>query len=670
MNKRRVIVWLFALVLILGLVACNGGTEPSAEVSGETSEDLNESSEVTTEESQVEGNLKDGTYTSNQQGHNGPIEYEVTIEGGKIEAIKVVQSYETVGVSDKALYGDLPEKIIESQSTGVDSITGATISSGATKRAVEDAIDQAGGNGADYRIAEEKESPKEIEAQADIIIIGGGGAGLSAATTALEEGVKVLIIEKSGYLGGNTMVAGGIYNAPNPTLQDKEEMTAGLEAAWEEAINEEPISDDHADLQAIVKKQYEDWKVSGSTTLLDSKEWYALQTWNGGDKVAELDLVKLLAFNSYDEMKWLEELGWEYDDFITTGAGSMYPRTHKGKKPLGTGFIDAYTEQLEGNENCTIYYETRATKLIQDDNGKVVGVEAEDLDGNTYTFTADKGVILSTGGFAGNQELVQEYNTSGIWPDLSGRQSSNLPAIEGDGIKLAEEVNAQLVDMDQIQLLFTTEAKTGQVNLANFKPNGTAGYIFVNQEGERFVREDGRRDEISLGMIDQTGEIGYMVQSASSGNIDLETGTDLGGVPLKDLIDQGLVFYGESLEDAAEAAEIPYEALKATIDSYNEKVDSQAEEDEFGRRLFTHKLEGEGWYIVPRSPAIHHTMGGVKIDVDNHVIDTNGKIIPGFYAAGEVTGGIHGANRLGGNALVETVVFGRNAVRSMLKDNE
>lgn len=620
-----------------------------------------------TAENTAGGALKDGVYQSTQPGHNGPIEYTITVEGQKIAKIEVGKNYETVGVADKALYTDLPQAIIDNQSIGVDGITYATISSMATKRAVEDAIKQAGGNPEDFKKEVEKPEP-QTDMEADIVIVGAGGSGLAAAVEAGQDGAQVVLLEKAGYVGGNTMVAGGIYNAPDPALQASKEMTAGLERAWREAIEEEPVSEEHAALQAIVKEQYDTWKESGSKTLLDSPEWYALQTWNGGDKVANLDRVKILAENAFAGMEWLSGLGWEYKKEITTGAGSLYPRTHMSVKPLGIGFIDAYMDQIAKMDNVKILYNTTATKLVQDDTGRVVGVEASDKAGNNFVAKADHGVLLSTGGFARNADMVQEYNTSGKWPDLSDRKSSNLPAMTGDGIRMAQDIGAGLVDMDQIQLLFTCEPKTGLVNLGNFKPNGTAGYLFVNQEGNRFVREDGRRDEICLGMLAQTGGLGYMLQTASSGNIDLNTTTDLGGVPLKDLIDAGLVFYGKTLKEAAEAANIPAETLQATVDAYNAKVDENAEVDEFGRNLFTNRLDGEDWYLVPRAPAVHHTMGGVQVDLECHVLNAEGQVIPGLYAAGEVTGGLHGANRLGGNALVETVVFGKMAGENMRKD--
>lgn len=649
--RKKLIALLLIAVLVVQVVGCqskSGGKDGSEGTNTD-----------------VAGTLTDGTYLSEQQGHNGPIKYEVTISDGKIEKIEVVKSYETVGVADKALFTDLPNEIIEKQAANVDAITGATISSLATMRAVEDVIAQAGGDVKDFKLEKAETTPEEIEKTADIVIVGGGGAGLAAATAASESGASVIVLEKAGYLGGNTLVAGGIYNSPDEELQRKEKMELGHIALWEDAINEPAVSEEHKELQAKIKSQLEEYKASGENYLLDTKEWFALQTWNGGDKIANLDLVKSLANNAFDAMKWLEGMGWEYEDFITTGAGSMYPRTHKSIKPLGVGMIEAYTDTLDTRDNVEIILNTEVTDLITDGD-KVVGAKGTDKHGNTYIVNANNYVILTTGGFGGNLEMVEEYNTSGKWPELSNRNSTNLPTINGDGIKLAIDVGASVRDMEQIQLLFTCEPKTGQVNPGNFKPKGTEGYIFINQEGKRFVREDGRRDEISLAMLAQTDELGYMVQSADSG-IDLETTTDIGGVPIKDNIETGLVFYGETLEEAAEKAGIPADALQATIDEYNQLVENNAERDELGRAVFTTKLENGPWYIVPRSPAIHHTMGGLVIDEDCHVLNAQGEKIPGLLAAGEIVGGIHGGNRLGGNAIVDTVVFGKRAGETAIK---
>lgn len=643
MKNKKALSTLLVVFMLLQMTACGGGN--SGDSGGSAT-------------------LKAGTYSSTQQGHNGPVDFEVTMSDSEITGVELVKGYETPGVSDKALK-EYPEAIIENQSLEVDMITGATLTCAALKTAVEDAITQAGGDPEQFKKEIEKPAPEEVEKTADIIIVGGGGSGLAAAVSASEGGASVIVVEKAGYVGGNTMVSGGIYNAPDEELQGKEEMTSGELRLIEEALAEEPIDENHAALQDEVRKQLEEYKASGKTGIFDTGEWFALQTWNGGDKVADLNLVKELTYNAYDAMKWVNELGWEYLEKVNTGAGSLYPRTHRSVKDLGIGFIDAYMETLSEREQVEIIYNTEVTELVKD-GAKVVGAKGTDTHGNTYTFTANKGVILSTGGFAGNKELIEEYNTTGKWPDLSSTLSTNLPAIKGDGIKLAKDAGAGFRDMDQIQLLFSCDPKNGQATHANLNTNGVGASIYVNKEGERFVREDGRRDEVSLAIMSQTDGLGYDIKSADSG-FDLEKTTDLAGVPVKALIEEGSVFYGETLAEAAEAAGLPADVVQVTVDKYNQSIDDNVEKDEFGRALFSNKLENGPWAVVPRAPAVHHTMGGVVINENCQVLDESGNVIEGLFAAGEVVGGIHGGNRLGGNAIVDTVVFGKKAGEEAIK---
>lgn len=605
------------------------------------------------------GIYKPGTYTAKVMGHNGYIDVDVSFNKTAITDIKVVKDFETAGVSDKALRTVLPQRIIDEQSLSVDSISGATFSSRALISAVEKCATQAGANTAALWKPRANTEPGEIEKSADVVIIGGGGAGLAAAVAANDLGASVIIVEKEGYVGGNTMVSGGIYNAPDPAMQSRVKMTAGIEAQIESALAEKPVNAEHAALMALVKKEYEDYKASGSTSLFDSPDWFALQTWISGDKIGNLTLVKMMANDSLDSLHWLMSKGYEIKPDIVQGAGSLYQRTHSSVRKLGIGIITAYTTTLAQRPNVEIIYDTAAKHIVMKD-GRVVGVKATDKNGNLYTFTARKNVILSTGGFAGNPTMLQKYNTSGKWPDLSKMKSTNLPAMKGDGIVMAEEIGAALRNMDQIQLLQTCSPKTGNATHAYVAPIEAKGYLFLNKEGKRFVREDGRRDQISLAALAQTDGMFYMVESADVISDPAHT-TDLGGVPLAELIEAKDVYTAPSLKALCELIGIPYENAKASIDSYNEAVDKNLPADDLGRELLTQKQERGPWYAIPRAPAVHHTMGGVVINTDCQVIDKNGNVIPGLYAAGEVAGGIHGGNRVGGNAIVCTVVFGRIA---------
>ncbi len=658
MKKKRGLVLILAAVLTLSAAGCSGTADTTQEAA-ETSAaaETAGTQEETAGESTV-NHYKAGTYEASTSGHNGTVTIRTTFSDDAITDIEVVTSYESQGVSDKALYTELPESIIANQSLAVDTIAGATVSSYAMLRAVTDCVEQAGGDPDLLQTAPEKPAPEEKEMTADVVIIGGGGAGLSAAVSATDNGASVIIVEKEGYVGGNTMVSGGIYNCPDPEMQQKVEMTDGVAALIETALAEEPVSEEHAALQAKVQEEWDEYKASGATYLFDSVDWYTLQTWNGGDKIGDLKLISTMTSHAYDTLQWLVSMGYEYKPDIVQGAGSLYQRTHSSVEHAGIGFINCFTETL-ADRDAQILYNTPASEIIMQD-GEAVGVKAKDRDGNTYTIYANQGVILATGGFAGNLEMVQEYNTSGKWPDLSKLKSTNLPGMTGDGIKMAVAAGAALRDMEQIQLLQTTSPKTGNCTFAYVAPQEAAGYLFFNAEGERFIGEDGRRDDISLAALAQTDALFYMVESGSV-ITDPENTYDLAGVPLTELLKSGDVIQGDTLEDLCEKVGWDYEKVKAQIDEYNANVENNAVTDEFGRALFSIKQESDPWYAIPRTPSVHHTMGGVVINTNAQVLNEAGEVIPGLYAAGEVTGGIHGGNRLGGNAIVDCLVFGRIA---------
>lgn len=596
-----------------------------------------------------------GTYTQTVNAMHGPLTVEVTVSADRIESVEVTDHVETPGVGDQAVK-DIPERVVGAQSLAVDAVTGVTISSRAILSAVEKCLAEAGADVDALKAAPEKTPAGDVEATADVVIVGGGGAGLAAAVAATDAGASVILIEKSGFLGGNSIVAGGIYNAPDPTKQDYATNVSGdLGSLVEAAIAEEPVSDAHKALMDAVRAEYEAFRQTDKT-IYDSPNWFALQTWNGGDKVAELSMVQELADNSLSSLKWLEGMGMEFTDTITHGAGSLYPRTHAAVKPNGVGYIDAFTQTLSSREGYTQMMETTGKSLIVED-GKVVGVVAEGKDGNAVTLHATKGVILATGGFAGNVELRQKYCEGEKWPDLSAKvPTSNMPAVTGDGIFMAEAAGAQLVNMEQIQLLPYCNPQTGATY--DIMSGSTLG-IFVNKEGTRFVREDGRRDEMAKAIIDQTDGMMYIVFSGDSAGLESKA---LGGLTLSYYLEHNMAGYvmADTVAELAEKLGVPADALEKTVADYNGYVEAGVA-DPFGRVSYGTKIATGPFFAYPRKPAVHHTMGGVRINTDAQVIDENGNVIPGLYAAGEVTGGIHGSNRLGGNALTDTVVFGRIA---------
>lgn len=598
-----------------------------------------------------------GTYESSTTGMGGEFKVSVTLDAqGTITEIAIGENLETPGVG-KVAAEEIANAIIAEQNLEIDSITGATVTSSAIKLGVKSALKSAGANIKDYQKGKAEPNTDAIEKSADVIIVGGGGAGLAAAVAATDEGASVIVMEKTGILGGNTIVSGGIYNCVDEELQAEVEITDGIRQQIEAALNETPINEEHAELISIVQKQYDEYNANGSKGLFDSNEWFALMTWNAGDKVANLDLVKELAYNATEGLEWVKSMGLEFMPKIGQGGGSLYQRTHTSKEPLGTGFIGAYRRTLaDRSDLAEVMLNCEAQELITDGN-KVVEVKGVTKDGASVTLKANKSVILATGGFAGNIEMRNKYNTSGKWPELGENiPSSNMAGMTGDGIVLAEDAGANLVDMDQIQLIHLGNPY-GAVSGIPFQ-NSAALYIYVNQDGYRFVREDGRRDEISLAMLEQEGGLAYLINNVDT-IADPNTDVTKEGMTIAEEERIGWIFSGETLDELAEKINVPAENLKATLESFNKSVETQS--DEFGRNLFTKKLEDGPWYALPRIPAVHHTMGGIHINTDCQVLSEDGSVIEGLYATGEVTGGIHGANRVGGNAVVDTVVFGRIA---------
>ncbi|MEG0660064.1 MAG: flavocytochrome c, partial [Anaerorhabdus sp.] len=334
--------------------------------------------------------------------------------------------------------------------------------------------------------------------------------------------------------------------------------------------------------------------------------------------------------------------------------GGMWPRAHKPVEPVGTGFFNAYQNYVDSNENIDLYLETTAKEFIVED-GKVVGVIAEGKTGNKITLYANKGVVLATGGFGKNVEMRQEYNT--LWANLDESiKSTNHAGATGDGIIMAEAIGAELVQMGNIQLLPMGDPETG--SLSGNIEMGVENRIFVNDEGNRFVDEGARRDVMTNALFDQPNAHMWVILDSH----DYPTGDEVNNFneSINQLVADGRAFKGETLEELAEQIGVNPENLVKAVEGFNAHVADKSA-DEFGRTLYQDPINQGPYYAGARVPTVHHTMGGVKINTDAQVINTAGEIIPGLYAAGEVVGGIHGANRLGGNALTDTVVFGRIA---------
>ena len=660
-KMEKPLILLLALAMIMSLAACGGTANAGA---GKTA-------------------MKAGTYTSTQKSVNGDLTVKVVLTENAIDSVTVTDCIDTPGIgmpladaSGSALSNGgeaptvlVPKEIVAAQSVNVDGVSGATLTSFAIKNAVSDCLTQAGAKLDDWKSAATP-APATKNDTADVVVVGAGGSGLAAAISANQKGASVILVEKNGEVGGNTLVCGGIYNCPDEALQKKVTMADSVKATIEKALAEKPVSDEHAALQKEVQTQWNAYKSSGRTDLFDSKEWFALQTWINGDKVGKLDLVKKLCYDSYNDYQWIQTLGMQYSDVIGQGAGSLWERTHSSLMKMGTGIISTYVKTLAGCSNIKLYTSTKAKSLVQDDSGRVCGVICTDKNGSDFTVSATKGVVLATGGFSSNPEMVSKYNTSGKWGDLSKVPTTNRTTVsQGDGINMALGVGASLTDMDQIQLLYLGNCVDG--GLTKYPPrvlSGTDQEIFVNVNGQRFVREDGRRDEICLKVLAQPEQKFYAIESADGDYVDIDKAVSADGFTFKYLEDNGFIVVGDTVAELAKKLNMDADTLQKTIDDFNACVDS-GKDAQFGRALFSVKLEKGPYVATVRQACVHHTMGGVTIDTSCHVLDANGKIIPGLVAAGEVTGGIHGSNRLGGNAVVDTVVFGKQAGETIVAGN-
>ncbi|MGN0506468.1 MAG: flavocytochrome c [Lachnospiraceae bacterium] len=572
-----------------------------------------------------------GTYSSTQMGMK-EMTVKVTVSKNRITDIKIVHS-ETPGIGEPVTES-IPAEIMEIQGLGVDVVSGATLTSNAIIAGVTDALKQAGATDDDIKALQSiKKSTKKEKDQtmtADVVVIGAGGAGMAAAITAQQAGKSVIVIEKTSQMGGNTILSGGAMNAVDD----------GSEVA--KANN-------------------------------DSVALHYEQTIKGGDYQGKESLVHILTDKAWDGVLWLKSLGMEFTGVVFTVTGGMWPRAQQPKEPEGTGFFKTYQNYMDNNEGITMVYNTNADKLIVE-NGVVTGVTCTGKTGNTVTVKANNGVVLATGGFGWNVEMREEANKeTNLWPSLGENiLSTNTSSITGDGIKMAKEIGANLIQMGNIQLLPLGDPKTG--SLSGNIEHAVESRIFVNLEGNRFVNEGGRRDEMTLGLFAQTDATMYIVMDSDTYPNGDENNNF--GERICDLVAAGRALKADSLEELAQLMGVPAENLINSVNEYNRHClggDLEGQPDEFGRTLFTdtdkknNGINNPPYYAAKRIPTVHHTMGGVEINENTEVLDTNGNVIPGLFAAGEVTGGIHGSNRLGGNALTDTVVFGRIAGENAAK---
>ena len=588
-----------------------------------------------------------GDFTGTAKGFGGDVSVTLTLTDSVITGCTAEGKDETEGVGSQAI-AKMPGEIAESGSIAVDGVSGATITSTAIKEAAAAALTAAGLNPDDYKTAVEKDAAAEDSTvDADVVVVGAGGAGMTAAITAAAEGKSVVILESQSMVGGNSVRATGGMNAGKTVYQDENEFgeSAGVEKTLKTAAEKYA---DNETITALAKTVSEQWAAyqADPTGYFDSVELMELDTMIGGKGINDPELVETLCANSADAIDWLDEHGITLHNVSSFGGASV-KRIHRPVNAEGkTVSVGSYMIPLL-EENCEkagvqMMLNTTATEILTDDNGAAVGIKATGASGETITINA-KAVVLTTGGFGANLDMVTEYK-----PELKGFMTTNAPGILGQGIKMAQAIGADTVDMDQIQIHPTVEANTAALITEGLRGDGA---VLINAEGKRFIDEVGTRDVVSAAEIAQTGSYSWLVVDQAM--------VDASSV-IQGYIKKGYTVTGETYEELGKAMGVDEAAFAETMNTWNGYVEAKNDPD-FGRTSFANKLDTAPYYAIKVTAGVHHTMGGLKINTDAQVLDTNGSIIPGLYAAGETTGGVHGGNRIGGNAVCDFVVFGRIA---------
>ena len=621
--RKRITALALAAVMAFGLTACGKGASSTAASGGVS-----------------------GEYTGTAQGM-GDVTVTVTLTDGAITDCVITGDGETEGIGSVVIE-NAPEEIVSGNKGAIDVVAGATITSNAVNEALAAALAEAGLDAADFTgNGSASETADDQVIDTDIVVVGAGGAGMTAAIAAANEGKSVVILESQSMVGGNSVRATGGLNAAKTPAQDENEFNeaAGVEKTLESAASDYA---DNETITALAKTVSEQWAAYQANPVgyFDSVELMELDTMIGGKGINDPALVETLCSNSADAIVWLSEQGIDLPSVSSFGGASVKrihrPLDDEGKVVSVGSYMIPRLESKCKELGVEVMLNTTATKILTDANGAAVGIEATGKNGQTVTVNA-KAVILATGGFGANLDMVVQYK-----PDLKGFMTTNAAGAQGQGIDMAVAIGAGTVDMDQIQIHPTVEANTAALITEGLRGDGA---ILVNAEGKRFTDEVGTRDVVSAAEIAQTGSYSWLV-------ID-QAMVDASSV-IQGYITKGYTVTGSTYAELAQAMGVDADAFTATMEQWNACV-AAGEDAEFGRTSFANPLDTAPYYAIKVTAGIHHTMGGLTINSDTQVLAGDGAVIDGLYAAGEVTGGVHGANRLGGNAVADFTVFGRIA---------
>ncbi len=590
-----------------------------------------------------------GSFTGTAKGM-GDVSVTLTLTDNVITDCTAKGDEETPGIGSVVIE-QFPGEVVEGNTINLDSISGATITSNAFVEAAKAALTEAGLNPDDYMAKADKTANGEtVSYDADVVVIGAGGAGMTAAMTAADAGQKVVILESQAMVGGNSARATGGMNAAKTVYQDENEFdqAAGVEKTLATAAEKYA---DNETITALAKTVSEQWAAyqANPTGYFDSVELMELDTMVGGKGINNPELVKTLCEGTADAIDWLDENGITLHNVSSFGGASVKrihrPVNEEGKVvSVGAYMIPLLQENCE-KRGIDIVLNTTVDTILTDANGAAVGVSGTDKDGNTVVVNA-KSVILATGGFGANLDMVTQYK-----PELAGFMTTNAAGAQGQGIEMATAIGAGTVDMDQIQIHPTVEANTAALITEGLRGDGA---ILVNANGERFIDEVGTRDVVSAAEIAQPGSHSWLIVDQAM--------VDASSV-IQGYIKKGYTKTGATYEELAKELDVDPATFANTMETWNGYVEAKNDPD-FGRTSFANPLNNGPYYAIKVTAGVHHTMGGVTINSATEVLKEDGTVIPGLFAAGEVTGGVHGANRLGGTAVADFVVFGRIAGES------
>ncbi|MDO5376967.1 MAG: flavocytochrome c [Clostridia bacterium] len=579
-----------------------------------------------------------GTYTGTAKGMFDGLTVAVTVSEDAIEKIEVTAHNET-SPGWPALE-KLPEAIVEAQSIAVDGISGATMSSNGVKAAVEDALTQAGANLADFSKPVEAqpeaavsynpvmgsfEVPQTWDETYDVVIVGGGFAGMAAAYASGEAGASTVLVEKLSNTGGNSAINGGQYAA----------YTSSRAAELQEKFNLVP----------------------------DTAQKHIEDTIAGGDEMNNPRLVEVMVKGAPYYLNLLLDNSLIIRESLARPGGHYGYRTYSTETFSGSDITNLQRKLMDEQENVTLELETKLVEIYRtrDAENKVVGIRVATENGYK-TIKAEKGVILATGGFGANVEMRE---TQVPYLDETIPTTNNKAASTGEGIQLAQVIGANTMQMSNIQRYPFADPTNGVLDTYAVWPfsGPSYGIVYVDYQGKRYVSEGERRDvcanaAVATGFVSTYSIFNWDVVKNYATEEELAAGIACGRILAADTLDE-LAEKINALEIKGQYPQIDAQTLKETIVTHNRYIDEGVDPD-FGKVMAATmaKIEEGPFYAIAQFPSVHHTMGGLVIDDHTQVYDIYGQVIPGLYAAGEITGGVHGTNRLGSNADADACTFG------------